>query len=290
MTRTLISPWALKKRRGRTLYWLVFTLVLALFTLAFVVPLVWMLLGAMKTAPELARNPPALLPERFNAGAYVEAWNFMDLAKYFLNTVVIALGALLIQLAVQVPAAYALSKLRPVLGKWVLGLMLATLMLPASALLVPTYLAITEVPIVEVNLVNSPAAIWLPAAANAFNIYLLKRFFDQIPTELVDAARIDGAGSVTTMVRIVLPLSRPILAVVSIFSVVAAWKDFIWPLLVLQNPEVQTLSVALQRFEPDTPINLMLAGLVIASVPMVVAFLIFQRQILAGLTAGSLKG
>jgi multiple sugar transport system permease protein len=288
--RTLISPWALKSRRGRTMYWLVFTLVLALFTLAFVVPLVWMLLGAMKTAPELARNPPTLLPERVNAGAYVEAWDFMDLARYFRNTVVIAAGAWLIQLAVQVPAAYALSKLRPVLGKWILALMLATLMLPASALLVPTYLAITEVPVVGVNLVNSPAAIWLPAAANAFNIYLLKRFFDQIPTDLLDAARIDGAGSVTTMVRIVLPLSRPILAVVSIFSIVAAWKDFIWPLLVLQDPEVQTLSVALQRFEPDTPINLMLAGLVIASVPMVVAFLIFQRQILAGLTAGSLKG
>jgi multiple sugar transport system permease protein len=288
--RTLISPWTLKKRRGRLLYWLVFAFVLALFTIAFVVPLVWMVLGAMKTAPELARNPPALLPETFGASAYTEAWSFMDLAKYFKNTVVIAVGALLIQLAVQVPAAYALSKLRPALGKWVLALMLATLMLPASALLVPTYLAITEVPVVEVNLVNSPAAIWLPAAANAFNIYLLKRFFDQIPTDLLDAARIDGAGSVTTMVRIVLPLSRPIIAVVSIFTIVAAWKDFIWPLLVLQNPEVQTLSVALQRFEPDTPINLMLAGLVIASVPMVVAFLIFQRQILAGLTAGSLKG
>jgi multiple sugar transport system permease protein len=288
--RTLISPWALRKSRGRTLYWLVFTLVITLFTLAFVVPLVWMLLGAMKTAPELAKNPPALLPERFDAGTYVEAWNFMDLAKYFTNTVIIAAGAWLIQLAVQVPAAYALSKLRPALGKWVLALMLATLMLPASALLVPTYLAITDVPIVDVNLVNSPAAIWLPAAANAFNIYLLKRFFDQIPTDLLDAARIDGTGSVGTMVRIVLPLSRPIIAVVSIFSIVAAWKDFIWPLLVLQDPEVQTLSVALQRFEPDTPINLMLAGLVIASVPMVVAFLIFQRQILAGLTAGSLKG
>jgi multiple sugar transport system permease protein len=288
--RTLISPWALKKKRGRTLYWLVFALVIGLFTLAFVVPLVWMLLGAMKSAPELAKEPPTLLPQHFNAGAYVEAWDFMDLAKYFTNTVIIAAGAWLIQLAVQVPAAYALSKLRPVLGKWILALMLATLMLPASALLVPTYLAITDVPIVQVNLVNSPAAIWLPAAANAFNIYLLKRFFDQIPTDLLDAARIDGAGSVSTMVRIVLPLSRPILAVVSIFSIVAAWKDFIWPLLVLQNPEVQTLSVALQRFEPDTPINLMLAGLVIASVPMVVAFLIFQRQILAGLTAGSLKG
>jgi multiple sugar transport system permease protein len=288
--RTLISPWALRTRRGRTIYWLVFALTLALFTLAFVVPLVWMLLGAMKTAPELARNPPTLLPESLNAGAYTEAWNFMDLARYFTNTVIIAAGAWLIQLAVQVPAAYALSKLRPVLGRWILAGMLATLMLPSAALLVPTYLAVTEVPIIEVNLVNTPAAIWLPAAANAFNIYLLKRFFDQIPTDLLDAARIDGAGSVTTMVRIVLPLSRPILAVVSIFSIVAAWKDFIWPLLVLQNPEVQTLSVALQRFEPDTPVNLMLAGLVLASVPMVVAFLIFQRQILAGLTAGSLKG
>jgi multiple sugar transport system permease protein len=288
--RTLISPWALRKKRGRTLYWLVFTLVIAVFTLAFVVPLVWMLLGAMKTPTELAKEPPTLLPEQVNASAYTEAWRFMDLAKYFTNTVIIAAGAWLIQLAVQVPAAYALSKLRPVLGKWLLALMLATLMLPASALLVPTYLAITDVPVVHANLVNSPAAIWLPAAANAFNIYLLKRFFDQIPTDLLDAARIDGAGPVSTMVRIVLPLSRPIIAVVSIFSIVAAWKDFIWPLLVLQNPEVQTLSVALQRFEPDTPINLMLAGLVIASVPMVVAFLIFQRQILAGLTAGSLKG
>ncbi|MFC4855517.1 carbohydrate ABC transporter permease [Actinophytocola glycyrrhizae] len=288
--RTLISPWALRKRRGKLLYWLVFALVITVFTVAFVVPLLWMVLGAMKTAPELARNPPTLLPESFGAEAYTEAWTFMDLAKYFTNTVIVAAGAWLIQLAVQVPAAYALSKLRPALGKWILALMLATLMLPASALLVPTYLAITEVPIVEVNLVNSPAAIWLPAAANAFNIYLLKRFFDQIPTELLDAARIDGAGSVTTMWRIVLPLSRPIIAVVSIFSIVAAWKDFIWPLLVLQDPEIQTLSVALQRFEPDTPINLMLAGLVLASIPMVVAFLIFQRQILAGLTAGSIKG
>lgn len=289
-SRTLLSPWTLKSTKGKVGYWLVFVGVFVLFTAAFIVPLVWMLLGAMKTAPELARMPPTLLPEKFTVDTYREAWEFMDLAKYFRNTVIVAAGAWLIQLAVIVPAAYALSKLRPVLGKWVLALMLATLMLPASALLVPTYLTIADVPLVHVNLINSPAAIWLPAAANAFNLYLLKRFFDQIPTDLLDAARIDGAGSVTTMVRIVLPLSRPILAVVSIFAIVAAWKDFIWPLLVLQDPEIQTLSVALQRFEQDTPVNLMLAGLVLASIPMVVAFLIFQRQILAGLTAGSLKG
>ena len=140
------------------------------------------------------------------------------------------------------------------------------------------------------NLINTPWAIWLPVAANAFNIYILKRFFDQISDEIVDAATIDGAGPLRTLWNVVLPLSRPILAVVSIFAVVAAWKDFIWPLLVFPDPAKQTISVALQRVAPDIPTNYLLAGLVLASIPMIVAFVIFQRQILAGLTAGSLKG
>jgi multiple sugar transport system permease protein len=195
-----------------------------------------------------------------------------------------------VQLAVDVPAAYALSKLRPVLGNKILALMLATLMLPASALLVPTYVTITDLPIFGVNLINSPTAIWFPAAANAFNIYLLKRFFDQIPGELLEAAVLDGAGQLRILWRIVLPISRPILAVVSILAIVAAWKDFIWPLLVFPDTSKQTLSVALQRMEIDMPLNLMLAGLVLASVPMVALFLFFQRHILAGLTAGSVKG
>ena len=166
-----------------------------------------------------------------------------------------------------------------------MGLMLATLMLPSTAVLVPVYLTLTDL-----DLLNNPAGIWLPAAANALNVYLLKRFFDQIPEELLEAARIDGANTWTTLIRIVLPISRPILAVVSIFAVVAAWKDFIWPLLVFPDPAKQTLSVALQRFAPDTPINLLLAGLVLASLPMVALFLAFQRHILAGLTAGGVKG
>jgi multiple sugar transport system permease protein len=134
-------------------------------------------------------------------------------------------------------------------------------MLPASALLVPTYLTVANVPILHLNLINTPWAIWLPAAANAFSIYLLKRFFDQVAEDLLDAARIDGAGPVRTMWSIVLPLSRPILPVVSIFAVVAAWKDFIWPLLVFPDPGKQTVSVALQRVAPDVPTNYLLAGL-----------------------------
>ncbi|MCR3749512.1 carbohydrate ABC transporter permease [Lentzea californiensis] len=266
-------------------YWIVLTLTLVLFTAAFLLPLVWVLLGAFKPPAELAQQPPTLLPQTWEPGAYVDAWNYMDLGRFFLNTFVVAIGAWAVQMAVIVPAAYALSKLRPIFGNVVMGLMLATLMLPSTAVLVPVYLTLTDL-----GLLNNPAGIWLPAAANALNVYLLKRFFDQIPEELLEAARIDGAGTWTTLVRIVLPISRPILAVVSIFAVVAAWKDFIWPLLVFPDPAKQTLSVALQRFAPDTPINLLLAGLVLASLPMVALFLAFQRHILAGLTAGGVKG
>lgn len=276
--RTLTKPG------GRT-YWVVLTATLILFTAAFLLPLVWVLIGAFKPPAELAQQPPTILPRTWEPEAYVNAWNYMDLGRFFLNTFVVAIGAWAVQMAVIVPAAYALSKLKPWGGNLILGLMLATLMLPATAILVPVYLTLTDL-----GLLNNPAGIWLPAAANALNVYLLKRFFDQIPEELLEAARIDGANTWTTLTRIVLPISRPILAVVSIFAVVAAWKDFIWPLLVFPDPAKQTLSVALQRFAPDTPINLLLAGLVLASLPMVALFLAFQRHILAGLTAGGVKG
>ncbi|RZQ60620.1 carbohydrate ABC transporter permease [Amycolatopsis suaedae] len=289
-TRTLVSPSSLRTRRGKIVYWTVFALVFAGFALAFLFPLYWAVTGAMKPAEELARIPPTLVPQTWEPQSFAQAWDQMDLGRFFLNTVVVAAGAWAVSLAVDVPAAYALSKLRPRFGNAVLGMMLVTLMLPSAALLVPTYLTITDVPLIGVNLLNNPAAIWLPAAANAFNVYLLKRFFDQIPDELLEAATMDGAGPVRTLLRIVLPISRPILAVVSILVVVAAWKDFIWPLLVLQDPSTQTLSVLLQRVAEFMPLNLLIAGMVLASVPMIALFLVFQKQVLAGLTAGSIKG
>ncbi|GAB3009143.1 carbohydrate ABC transporter permease [Saccharothrix stipae] len=278
--RTLIAPG-----RAGVGYKVALVLTTVVLTAVFVVPLVWVVLSAMKPAAELARVPPTILPRTWTPGTYAEAWDLMDLGRYFLNTIVVAVGVWAVQLAVDVPAAYALSRLRPVLGKGILGMMLLTLMMPAAVLLVPTYLTIADL-----GLLNNPVALWLLGAANAFTVFLLKRFFDQLPVEVLEAARIDGAGQLTMLWRIVLPLSRPILAVVSIFAVVAAWKDFIWPLLVFSDPARQTLSVALQRFAPDTPVNLLLAGLVLSSVPVIGLFLVFQRHVLAGLTAGSVKG
>jgi len=291
-TRTLISTADLNRGRGRTLYWLALIGVTALFVLAFLFPIYWMVTGALKAPAELAQPMPTLIPETFRPETYAQAWNEMEIARYFTNTALYALGGWLIQLIVAVATAYALSKLRPLLGNVVLALMLASLMLPSAALLVPAYLTVSDVPLVGVNLLNTPWALWLPAAANAFNIYVLKRFFDQIPDDLLDSASLDGAGRLRILWSVVLPLSRPVLGVVSIFAIIGIWKDFLWPLLVLQDPNVQTLSVALSRLSATSqvPLNVMMAGLVIASVPMVVIFLIFQRSIIGGLSVGAMKG
>ncbi|WP_279579976.1 ABC transporter permease family protein [Fodinicola feengrottensis] len=131
--RTLLSPGVLRSRRGRAAYWLVLVLVFVVFTVAFLLPMVWMLIGAMKPAPELAQVPPTILPHSWQPQTYPQAWDFLELGRYFVNTIVVTVGAWLVQLAVAVPASYALSKLRPKLGNVVLGLMLATLMLPASS-------------------------------------------------------------------------------------------------------------------------------------------------------------
>ncbi|MEU9517094.1 carbohydrate ABC transporter permease [Streptomyces sp. NPDC048224] len=289
-TRTLISPAQLARPRGKRLYWVVFGLVVALFTVVFLGPMYWMVSSGFKNTQEAVQTPPTLVPESFEPGNYTQAWEVMDLASLLGNTLFYAFGALAFQLVFDVAAAYSLSKLRPVLGKAILGLMLATLMIPATVLVVPQYLTVLDVPIFERNLLNSPWAIWLPSVTNAFNIFLLKRFFDSVPQELLDAASMDGASPMRTLRSIVLPISRPILGVVSIFAIVGVWKDFLWPMLTLPDPAKQTLNVGIYSLSNGVPMNVLIAALTMASLPTLLIFLVFQRNIMSGLTAGGLKG
>jgi multiple sugar transport system permease protein len=289
-TRTLISPAQLARPRGKAAYWTVFTVVVGGFTLVFLGPLYWLISSGFKNAQEVIQTPPTLVPDSFEPANYQQAWDVMDLAGLLGNTLYYAFGALAFQLVLDVAAAYSLSKLRPMFGKAILGMMLATLMIPATVLVVPQYLTVLDVPIVERNLLNTPWVIWLPSVTNAFNIFLLKRFFDSIPKELLDAASMDGAGPMRTLRSIVLPISRPILGVVSIFAVVGVWKDFLWPMLTLPDPAKQTLNVGIYSLSNGVPVNVLIAALTIASLPTLLIFLVFQRNIMSGLTAGGLKG
>jgi multiple sugar transport system permease protein len=289
-TRTLISQAQLRRGRGRVIYWTLLTVVVLGFTLVFLGPLYWMVTGAFKSGLEIAQTPPTLWPKDPQTQNYVDAWNNLALAKLMFNTFYYAAGAVLFQLVFDTAAAYALSKLRPIFGNVILGAMLATLMIPAMVLIVPQYVTAIDLPIVHINLLDSPWAIWLPLVANAFNIFLLKRFFDSIPEDLISAAMVDGASSLRILWSIILPMSRPILGVVSIFAVTYVWKDFLWPKLVMPSPETRTLSVGIYAFAGGTPQNIVVAASVIAAIPTVVIFLIFQRNIMSGLTTGSLKG
>lgn len=289
-TRTLISQAQLRRGRGRVVYWTLLAVVVVGFTLVFLGPLYWMVTGALKSGQEIAQTPPSLFPKDPRSQNYADAWHNLNLAKLLFNTFYYAAGALLFQLVLDTAAAYALSKLRPVFGNVILGLMLATLMIPAMVLIVPQYVTVIDLPILHINLLDSPLAIWLPAVANAFNIFLLKRFFDSIPEELMAAALMDGATPLRTLWSIILPMSRPILGVVSIFAVTAVWKDFLWPKLVMPSPETRTVSVGIYAFSGGTPMNVVIAASVIAAIPTVIVFLVFQRNIMSGLTTGSLKG
>jgi multiple sugar transport system permease protein len=287
-TRTLISRTQLATPRGKRLYWTAVGAALVIATLVFIGPLFWMATGGFKTSQELVRNPPVLLPAHPSTHAFSLAWNRLGMAQLLVNTIVYAGGALLFQLIFCVAAAYSLSKLRPIFGNWILGAMLASMMIPAAALVVPQYLTVLDLPVVHWNLQNTPWVIWLPTVANAFNVFLLKRFFDSIPNDLLDAAAVDGAGPLRTLWQIVLPMSRPILGVVSIFAVVAVWKDFLWPLITV--PEHETLNVGVHTAATSMPDNALIAGLFLAAIPTIALFLVFQRNIMAGLTVGGVKG
>jgi len=279
----------------RDLRWLFGSAQALLFVLLILIglgPVVWLAKGAITPTIDTLRNPLALFPHGVAWSNLTEAWSQVHVGRYFWNTVVLAFGSWLCQIVVATTGAFVLSVLRPAWGKFIYWLLLGTLFVPAIVLVVPLYIEIVHPPLIRHSFVESYWAIWLPAGASAFNVVLMKRFFDNLPRELFEAAKIDGAGPVRLFFSIVLPVSKPILGVVSIFAILAEWKNFLWPFLVLTNsPDRQPLSVRLPAIQPQTQIGVLLASMLIASLVPLIGFLVFQRTFLRGTgLGGALKG
>jgi multiple sugar transport system permease protein len=254
-------------------------------------PLLWLAKSAITPTQDTIAHPMSLFPNGSDWDNVRAAWSDVEVSRYFWNTVVLAFGSWLSQIIVATTAGFALSILRPAYGKLLTGLVLTTLFVPAVVLLVPLYIEIVHPPLIHHSFIDSYWAIWLPAGASAFNVVLMKRFFDNLPHDIFEAAEIDGAGAFRLFWSIVLPLSRPILGVVSVFAILASWKDFLWPLLVLTNPDGQPLSVRLPTIEAQTPLGVFMAALFIASLVPIIGFLIFQRSFLrGGGLGGAIKG
>ncbi|QAY72327.1 carbohydrate ABC transporter permease [Agromyces protaetiae] len=291
--RGIVSDFDRRKRSTKLGMSAVHVFLLVGLALAGLGPILWLAKAAVTPTQDTLRQPFALWPNGIDWANLSSAWNDIHIDQYFFNTIVIAAGAWFFQLLVATTAGYALSVLRPAYAKVLNGLVLATLFIPSVVLLVPLYLTIVSPPLLgrDYSLLNNYVAVWLPMAANAFNILLVKRFFDNLPREVFEAARTDGAGPVRLFWSIVLPMSRPILGVVSVFAIIAAWKDYLWPMLVLPDPAVQPLSVRLPAVQSQTELDVFLAALAIATLIPIAMFLVFQSVFLrsAGL-GGAVKG
>jgi multiple sugar transport system permease protein len=254
-------------------------------------PILWLAKSGITPTGDTISHPIALFPHGFAWGNLHEAWSQVRVGRYFWNTVVLATGSWAVQLVVATTGGFVLSVLRPRYAPLVKGLLLGTLFVPAVVLLVPLYVEIVHPPLVHHSFVDSYWAVWLPAGASAFNVIIVTRFFENLPREIFEAARIDGAGPFALFMKVVLPLSKPVLAVVSVFAVLASWKDFLWPLLVLTNPDKQPLSVRLPSIQSQTELGVFLAAMFIACLVPIVGFLIFQRPFLRGTgLSGAVKG
>jgi len=289
--RTLISGFERRKRSVRFTLFAINALLLIVLLVAGLGPIIWLAKSAITPTQDTLRTPMEFFPGGTAWDNLWKAWVDVKISTQFLNTIWVAVGSWLVQMLVATTGGFALAILKPAYAKVVNALIIGTLLVPSVVLLVPLYLTILNPPLIGHSLINTFWAVWLPAGASAFNVVLMSRFMSGLPSEIFEAARVDGAGPFRLFWSLALPMSKPILGVVSIFAVLAAWKDYLWPLLVLRDPAIQPLSVRLPTLQQAIELDVYLAALAISTLIPIAIFLIFQRLILRGAgLGGAIKG
>ncbi|MDR6862831.1 carbohydrate ABC transporter permease [Phycicoccus sp. 3266] len=260
-------------------------LLLAVLSLLTLAPFAWMLTTSLKSIDQV-NKAPYLLPRQFEVGNYSKALTAAPFAHYYLNSVVMTAGIVVGHLVCDTLAAYALARLRfPGRDAIFLGLV-ATMLVPAFLTVLPAFDLV-----IRFGWYNSYAALILPRLADVFGIVVLRGFMKSLPQELDEAARIDGANRMQILTRILLPLCKPALASVAVFSFLFAWNDFLWPLLVTNDDQYRTVQIGLSVFTNKYgpwP-NYLMAGTVIAAAPAIALFLYLQRGIVRGLASTGVK-
>jgi sn-glycerol 3-phosphate transport system permease protein len=261
-----------------------------LAVLAFVMlfPLLYAISGSLMTAREISTYPPAFLPSQPRLNNFVDVLNALPIPRQYLNSLIVAGCVMVGQLLTSILSAYAFAFLRMPLRNLIFGIFLATLMVPWESIIIPNYLTMAQY-----HLINSYPALILPFLAAGFGTFLLRQFFLSFPRDLYEAVLLDGGGHFRFLWSILLPLSRPALAALAIWSFLSAWNQFLWPLLVINRDEMQTLQIGISRLqdvEAGTAPNFILAGTVLALVPTLLLIYFGQRHIVRGLTAGALRG
>jgi multiple sugar transport system permease protein len=249
-------------------------------------PLLWMAAVSLMTPGEASTYPPPLLPRHATLDNYRELFAHAGMARYLFNSVVLTLCVAAVSLLFNVAAGYAFAKLQFRGRTQLFRLMLGTLVIPSQVAMVPLFLLLKQM-----GLVNTYGGVIVPAMASIFGIFLVRQYALSIPDDLLDAARIDGASEAHIFRAIVIPVLKPIVVTLAVFTLLGTWNDFMWPLIVLSDQHLYTLPVALASLSREHVADneLMMAGAVVTTVPVLVLFLLLQRYYVQGLMAGSVK-
>ncbi|MDN5726235.1 MAG: carbohydrate ABC transporter permease [Propionibacteriales bacterium] len=282
----ITTRWTSVSARRVGPYEVIRYVILIVITLLILGPLVWTLLSSFKTEAELASRPPQPFPQQLNLDNYTGAMERFPFATYLKNSVIVTVGATLLTVVINTMCAYGLAKYNFRGRNFLFLLVLATIMIPLQVILIPVYQMMARF-----DLVDTYLGLIIPPAATPTGVFLLRQYMLGLPDELIEAARVDGASEFGIFARIIVPLCGAPIAVVTIFSVVWRWNDFLWPLVISQSSEMYTLPVALAQFNSEliVPFNYILAMSVVSMLPVIIIFLFLQRKIVTGIAATGLK-
>lgn len=275
-------------RRERTVV-TVRLVLLSLGAVVMIVPFVYMLATSLKPNSLALEVPPDFVPNDPTTANYRDAWNSNHFGRYFVNSLGVAVATTVISVLLSAMMAYAFSRLRFPGRRLLFGLLLIGLMVPTMMLIVPQFLLAKQLSLLDSYL---GLVVFYVGGTLALNTFLLRSFFQDIPSELEEAMVVDGAGPWSRFWKLVLPLSRPALATVGIFTFLASWDEFVWALTIINDPEKRTLPIAIALFQGQhaTSWGIVFAASAIAVVPVIVIFVLLQRQFIGGITAGAVKG
>ena len=280
----VVRFYDLHSKRTRTLLIVIYLLCIGI-VIASLFPLLWVFLASFKDIKEFRRSA-TLLPSNFDFGTYIKTWNDLKFGKFYINSFTSVLGSVVSAVIFNGLIAYVLGIIKPKGHKIVFGLVMWSLLIPATTSVVALFVNINRI-----GLNQSFLPLWLSFGANAFYVILFKQFFESLPQELIEAAKLDGCSYLKTFAKIVLPLSKSIVVVVVIFAINAAWSDFLLPYLVLNGSGKETVMVRLFMFRTSNATDVeILRAVAFSIIPPIVLFTLFQKQITEGAAAGALKG
>ncbi|MBY6037655.1 carbohydrate ABC transporter permease [Fictibacillus nanhaiensis] len=249
------------------------------------IPFIWMILSAFKPESEVLQLTPTLWPETITTKNFIYLFENMNFAVYLRNTIIIVLFSF-VGLFFNAMAGYAFAKYKFKGRDKLFYLVLATMMIPGQVTMIPVYLILNQM-----GLTNTMAGVVLPGLVGAFSIFLFRQFMSTIPDELLEAARLDGASEFRVFMQLILPISKPIMAVQGILTFIAGWNSFLWPLIIANDESLYTLSVGLSLLKGQYGGNfaLQMAGSTFMVIPIVIIFIIFQKHIIEGYTISGMK-